>query len=145
MKNKKTNRGNNMKTKKINNLKMNDQVYKLRRSVIEIIYDAKNNGIELPRIEVRVGTAVQGSEHVLGVARMNKNQIWITEKAINRNTDYLRHVVFHEICHAVYGLDHDEKCPLMSSELDQPVNRKQALSILKKYAQNNNQQLNQVA
>ena len=31
----------NMKTKQIKNFKMNDAVYKLRRQVIELIYEAK--------------------------------------------------------------------------------------------------------
>ena len=137
---KKTKRS-NMKTKKIKNFDMSPEVYKLRKQVIELIYDAKNNGIDLPRIEVRIGSATKGNEHVLGVGRMSKKIIWITEKAINNSTDYLRHVVYHEIGHAVFGLEHNEKCPLMSSELDKPVSRKQALSILRKYAQGLNQQL----
>jgi len=138
---KKTQKGKNMKTKKIKNFDMSPEVYKLRRQVIELIYDAKNNGIDLPRIEVRVGSAKKGHEHVLGVGRMSKKIIWITDKAINNSSDYLRHVVYHEIGHAVFGLEHNEKCPLMSSELDKPVSRKQALSILRKYAQGLNQQL----
>ena len=133
--NKKTNTKETMKTKKIKNFDMNKETYKLRRQVIDLIYDAKNYGIDLPRIEVRIGSAKKGHEHVLGVGRMSKKIIWITEKAINNSTDYLRHVVYHEIGHAVFGLNHRESCPLMASELDKPVSRKQALSILKEYAQ----------
>jgi hypothetical protein len=133
MKNKK--KGIKMNTKKIKNFKMNDEVYKLRRQVINLIYEAKNFGIDLPRIDVRIGTAKKGHEQILGVGRMSDKKIWITEKAINHSTNYLRHVVFHEIGHAVFGLNHREDCPLMCSELDKPVTKKQALSILKEYAQ----------
>jgi len=143
--NKINNTKDNMKTKKIKNFKMDDEVYKLRRQVINLIYDAKNYGIELPRIEVRIGTAKKGHEHVLGVGRMSKRIIWITDKAINHSTNYLRHVVYHEIGHAVFGLNHREDCPLMSSELDKPVTKKQALSILKEYAQLIDQLNKQVA
>tara|TARA_Y100000004_G_C8864932_1_gene390717 strand:+ start:42 stop:479 length:438 start_codon:yes stop_codon:yes gene_type:complete len=145
MRNNKTNNEETMKTKKIDNYKMDKEVYKKRRQVIDLIYDAKNYGIELPRIEVRIGKAKKGHEHVLGVGRMSKRIIWITENALNRNTDYLRHVVYHEIGHAVFGLNHREDCPLMSSELDKPVTRKQALSILKEYAQLIDQLNKQVA
>lgn len=132
--NKTTNNEDKMKTKKIENFKMNKEVYKLRRQVIDLIYEAKNFGIELPRIEVRIGKPKKGHEHVLGVGRMTKRIIWITDNAINRSTEYLRHVVFHEIGHAVFGLEHDEKCPLMASEIDKPINRRQALLILEQYA-----------
>ena len=132
--NKKTNTKETMKTKKIKNFDMNKETYKLRRQVIDLIYEAKNYGIDLPRIEVRIGSAKKGHEHVLGVGRMSKKIIWITEKAINKNVEYLRHVVFHEIGHAVFGLDHDEKCPLMASEIGEPINRRQALLTLEQYA-----------
>ena len=132
--NKTTNNEDKMKTKKIENFKMNKKVYKLRRQVIDLIYEAKNFGIELPRIEVRIGKPKKGHEHVLGVGRMTKRIIWITDNAINRSTEYLRHVVFHEIGHAVFGLEHNEKCPLMASEIDEPINRRQALLTLEQYA-----------
>jgi hypothetical protein len=133
--NKKTTTGKTMNTKKIKNNKMNKDTYAKRRKVIDLIYEAKNFGIDLPRIDVRIGTAKKGHEQVLGVGRMSDKKIWITEKAINQNTNYLRHVVFHEIGHAVFGLNHREDCPLMCSELDKPVTKQQALSILKEYAQ----------
>ena len=44
-----------MKTKKIKNFKMNDNTYSLKRKVIDLIYEAKRGGVNLPRIEVRVG------------------------------------------------------------------------------------------
>ena len=106
-----------MKTKKIKNFKMNDAVYKLRRQVIELIYEAKRGGVRLPRIEVRIGEQKAKHKNVLGCARMQGNQMWITKDAIDLGTDTLRNVVFHEIAHAVYGTKLDEKCPLMQSAL----------------------------
>ena len=130
MKNKK--RKDNMKTKYIENFKMNKEVYKLRRQVIDLIYQAKNYGINLPRINVRIGVPTKGNENTLGVG--GGKSIWITEKAINKSADYLRHVVFHEIGHAVFNLPHNEKCPLMASTLSSPCTRTQALEILKGYS-----------
>tara|TARA_R100001509_G_scaffold115152_1_gene70256 strand:- start:238 stop:660 length:423 start_codon:yes stop_codon:yes gene_type:complete len=131
----KTKKDKKMITKIIKNYEMSPEVYKLRRQVINLIYKAKNAGVNLPRIDVRIGSANKGHDNVLGVGRLSKNQIWITERAISKSQNYLAHVVYHEIGHAVFGLEHDEKCPLMKSIIDKPVTMKQALSILKKYAQ----------
>jgi len=123
-----------MKTKEVNNYDMNSYVYKLRRQVINLIYEAKNFGVKLPRINVRIGTATKGNENMLGLAQMQgAKNIWITDKAY-KSTDYLRHVVFHEIGHTVFKLDHNEKCPLMSHKLSKPCSKEEALKILKAYA-----------
>jgi len=92
---------------------MNNSTYNQRRQVIEIIYDLKKS-INLPRIDVRI---TNQHERILGVARMEDNIIWITENALNESKNYLRHVVAHEIGHAVFGLKHDESCPLMKHTL----------------------------
>ena len=125
-----------MKTKKIKNFKMNDAVYKLRRQVIELIYEAKRGGVRLPRIEVRIGEQKAKHKNVLGCARMQGNQMWITKDAIDLGTDTLRNVVFHEIAHAVYGTKHDEKCPLMQSALNTILNKADCLKHLIKYQTN---------
>ena len=44
-----------MKIKKIKNFDMNKNTYALRRKVINLIYEVKNSGVNLPRIEVRIG------------------------------------------------------------------------------------------
>ena len=77
-----------MKTKQIKNFKMNDAVYKLRRQVIELIYEAKKEIKDLPRIEVRIGEA--RNHNVLGVAKLSKKQIWITKRAVDMSQDALR-------------------------------------------------------
>ena len=127
-----------MKTKKIKNFKMNDEVYKLRRQVIDLIYEAKRGGVNLPRIEVRVGEQSSAKhKNVLGCAKMSNNQMWITKDAIDLGSDILRNIVFHEIAHAVYGTEHDESCPLMCSALneDAVLNKEDCLKHLLKYQQ----------
>ena len=147
--NKTNNKGKMMNTTFIKNDKMNKDTYKLRSRVMELIYEALDHGIKLPRINVRIGQPTKGNENTLGVG--GKKWIWITRNAMNKSTDkalsqdYLRHVVFHEIGHAVFNLPHDENCPLMASKLSSPCTKSQALSILKKYAQSNNQPIKQVA
>jgi uncharacterized protein with PhoU and TrkA domain len=121
-----------MKTKQIKNFKMNDAVYKLRRQVIELIYEAKKEIKDLPRIEVRIGEA--RNHNVLGVAKLSKKQIWITKRAVDMSQDALRNIVFHEIVHAVTGFGHDEKCPLMKSTMDgYLLNKTECMKYLKGY------------
>ena len=125
-----------MKTKQIKNFKMNDITYKKRRQVIDLIYEAKKEIKDLPRIEVRIGEARK--KNVLGVAMLKDYKIWITDDAINMGEDVLRNVVFHEIVHAVTGFGHDEKCPLMKSTMDgYLLNKKQCMKYLKKYIKEN--------
>jgi len=121
-----------MKTEEFNNYKMNDEVYQLRRRVIELIYEVKKTIKDLPRIDVRVGESVN-CKNMLGLAEVGNCKIWITEKAINKGTDYLRHVVYHEIAHAVYGARHNPKCPLMSPKLSQPADYDTLIKCLASY------------
>ena len=132
--NKLTKRENKMKTKQIKNNKMNDATYIQRRKVIDILYEARDHGIKLPRINVRIGNPTEGHKNVLGVGgRLN---IWITEKAIDRGYNYLLHVTLHELCHAVYNLDHDENCKLMASSIGTPCDAREAWAIFKRYSYN---------
>ena len=120
-----------MKIKEIRNHKMNNNTYSLRRKVIDLIYEVKNSGCDLPRIEVRIGEARKST--ILGVAMLKDCKIWITEEAIDMGADALRNVVYHEIVHAVTGFGHDEKCPLMCATLVETLNQKDCLRILKQY------------
>ena len=110
-KNKSTNRGTNKK--------MNNDVYKQRRQVMDFIYRAKNllkdNNIQLPRIDIRIIdlTKEAAGRGVLGVARMNDNIVWIPETTLNKKS--LHAVVFHEIIHAALGIDHIKSCKLMNA------------------------------
>jgi hypothetical protein len=121
-----------MKVAQIKNHKMNDLVYKKRRQVINLIYEVKKEFLSFPRIEVRIGEA--RDHNVLGVAKLSKKQIWITDRALNMSQDALRNIVYHEIVHAVTGFGHDDMCPLMKPSLDgYLLNKKQCMKYLKKY------------
>jgi|TARA_R100001463_G_scaffold32952_4_gene73602 hypothetical protein len=114
-----------MKTKNFKNYKMNDDVYKIRRQIIDIIYQAKKIA-ELPRIDVRVGEA---RHNILGIARMGDCKIWID---VSKSGDNLLQVVLHEICHAVWSIEHDDNCPLMSPTA-KTMSDKKAWKCFKKY------------
>jgi len=93
------------------NLKMNSDTYALRRKVMDVIYDVKRMVPDLPRINVRITKA---HERTLGRGEMGRGYvIWITEETAKGSALRLRHVTLHEILHTVYGVDHDETCPLM--------------------------------
>jgi hypothetical protein len=126
------NKRRNMKVAQIKNHKMNDLVYKKRRQVMNLIYEVKKEFLSFPRIEVRIGEA--RDHNVLGVAKLSKKQIWITDRALNMSQDALRNIVYHEIVHAVTGFGHDDMCPLMKPSLDgYLLNKKQCMKYLKKY------------
>jgi len=114
--------------KGMDNKKMNPETYVLRRKVIDIIYDLKEI-IALPRIRVRITD--DSVDSVLAVARMNKDSIWVSERAINYGKNGLKHIVVHEIAHAVFGLPHDKKCPVMSPVIKTPATDIQISKFLK--------------
>jgi hypothetical protein len=101
------------------NKQMNQDTYKLRRQVMDYIYRAKNifksEGVEMPRINIRITDLEDPKSLVLGTARMGgDNIIWIPSKTLERNLD-LQEIVYHEIVHTVFGEGHIEDCPLMKS------------------------------
>ena len=110
----------------LHNKRMNNQVYQLKRNVINIIYDLKRY-VNLPRITVRV---TDNQDNLLGRARMNDNIIWIPENTFN--SKYLYQVVLHEILHAVYGIKHDNNCDLMC-EYVKNITKEKALNIFLSY------------
>ena len=121
-----------MKTREIKNFKMDAEVYKKRRQVIDLVYEIKKEIKSLPRIEVRIGEA--RDHNVLGVAQLSDCKIWITDRILKMSEDALRNVVFHEVVHAVTGFGHDDKCPLMKPTLDgYLLNKNQCMKYLKKY------------
>jgi hypothetical protein len=107
--------------------KMNDQNYLLRKKVINIIYDL-NKIVKLPRIEVRI---VSGGEDLCGYAYMNANVVHMNESHMNKT--YFYQVVLHEILHAVLGIEHDEKCDLMSAYVKTELTDARALELFLKY------------
>ena len=124
-----------MKSKLVKNKKMNNEVFKLRQKVMDIIYDLKKD-LDLPRITVRI---TDNNGAILGVGTMNeKVAIWITDLAFSYSYKKLYHVVAHEIGHAVYKLEHDEDCPLMKATVNKGISKKKILEVLKKAERNKN-------
>ena len=80
-----------MKVAQIKNHKMNDLVYKKRRQVMNLIYEVKKEFLSFPRIEVRIGEA--RDHNVLGVAKLSKKQIWITDQTIQ----FLGFLAFNQV------------------------------------------------
>ena len=97
--------------------KMNDNTYKLRRMVINIIYEL-NNHLKakklnpLPRIEVRIVEEHKCKRTVGGYAYIGENIIHIPEKTLNYNYKTILRVVMHEVLHGI-GFHHDENCHIM--------------------------------
>jgi hypothetical protein len=120
-------------TNLLKNKEMSGDTYKLRRQVMELIYEAKEllNG-NMPRITIRIAEH-NGQSNALGVGRMGKNIIWIEEKTLKM--EYLREVVYHELCHAIWAINHNEECPLMSSTVGKkPLKKSEVQKLFLKYA-----------
>ena len=124
-----------MTTEGYQNKKMDSSVYAERRIVMDYIYKAKNllrkNGIEMPRVDIRITTPVNG-EIACGKARMQGNIIWINERYIKSR--YLYQVVLHELCHTLWGIDHDNDCLLMHPNVQSKLTSANAEKIFLKYA-----------
>lgn len=79
--------------------KMNSDVYKLRRRVIDLIYEIKEL-VDLPRVEVRI---TDNHESILGQGTKGqfrgRSWIWISERAIKASEFDLRTIVYHEVLH----------------------------------------------
>lgn len=104
--------------KGFSNKRMNEVVYAERRQVMNHIYKAKNllraNGIQMPRVEIRITEVDRHQTSAVGLARMNGFVIWIPADALKRFTEaQVYQIVLHELCHALWGIDHDTKCKLM--------------------------------
>lgn len=111
-------------------MRMNDDVYVLRRKVIEIIYEA-NRRLQakghprLPRQEVRVVDGGTGTE--LGYAYLGRNIVHIVRSTCEGKRGdtpthtVLLHTVLHELLHSVLNVRHIESCPLMSTYHDYTV------------------------
>ena len=120
-------------TKNFTNFKMDNEVYKLRRKVMDFIYELKNEGFKLPRIDVRIGTDKDCT--ILGKARLKDNIIWIAKKCVgDSNSNFIRTTVYHELLHAIYGCNHVKGCPIMSAvQPEVAVNKLKSIEIFKKY------------
>ena len=122
-------------------MRMNDQVYALRRKVIDIIYEANrrlqaNGHPRLPRQEVRI---VDGGKcSTLGYAWLGANIVHIVRGTCegHRDTDThteLLYTTLHELLHSVRGVEHTESCPLMSTYHDYTVTDERAWELFLGY------------
>jgi hypothetical protein len=105
--------------KGFNVVKMDDEIYKLRRNVINVIYEIKDMFPSIPRQVVRIverdmtEDTHDGWHLACGYAGLGANYIHITKKwsQIDR---YIYELVAHELVHSIVAFGHDDKCPLMS-------------------------------
>ena len=95
-------------------MKMDADVYKLRRKVINVLYDLKRDGFDLPRIEVRI---VKDCKDAMAYAYIGKNIIHVDMYWLLKFKD-TKLLVMHEIGHAVFGLGRIEGCTLMDCNRD---------------------------
>lgn len=116
----------------LKNKTMNNEVYLLRRRVLNQIYLLKRF-VNLPRITVRI---TEDHHELIGMGTMDHNvTIWITEKACKFDDKNLLHLVAHEIGHAVYKKTHNDSCPLMKQGLtiEKPANLETIVKVLKSF------------
>jgi len=122
-------------TEGFKNKRMNDKTYAERRIVMEYIYKAKNllrkNGMQMPRVDVRIATREQG-ETAVGKARMRDNIIWMPEDYLKSRFTY--QVVLHELCHALWGIEHNNDCPLMHPNVQITLSNSKAEELFLSYA-----------
>jgi hypothetical protein len=96
---------------------MSAEVYLLRRNVMNVLYEIKNRGITIPRIEVRIVDTSNAQKGLMGYAYTLKNIIHIAQKWALVPSLTLKCLVLHEVLHAVKGTQHVDGCPLMAATM----------------------------
>jgi len=110
---------------KMPTLNMGDVTYKLRKRVMSFIYEAKKLA-NFNRVDIRI--TENSKDGCLGLAAMaggksNGHAILIPIESVKMNDDKLRHIVFHELLHAVKNIKHDSNCPLMQPALNSQTSK----------------------
>lgn len=125
----------NFKAPNHTNRDMNPETYALRRKVIGFVYEAKELlGDSFKRVDVRITDCSE--PRTLGTAKMGDCIMWIPASTLSKKNDLaVRHVVFHELAHAIFAAEHNNKCPLMAPVIND-TSRKQQDAALKKIASN---------
>jgi len=134
----------NDKCKEFINNEMTPETYKKKKKVVRVLYELRDLGFIIPRIDVRIGK----SKHynTLALARLNNNIMWISERAVEQTENKFYHTILHEIIHTIYGCEHDEKCHLMSTYQPKVVySKNKLLTIFKNYYNKYNNIIKQVA
>jgi len=98
---------------------MSPEVYALRTKVMGFLREAKAVA-DFPRVDVRITDCDRSA---LGTARMGDHIIWIPASSVGRPD--LRHIVFHEILHAVKAVEHVRGCPLMDAYISPTTSEQQ--------------------
>ena len=99
----------------LKNKVMNKDTYQLRRKVMSFIYEIKNIVPDTPRVDVRITDShdTDSNAKIVAQARLKDKVIWISDYIINKPENVFRNTVYHEMLHAVYGIGHDNDCPVM--------------------------------
>jgi predicted SprT family Zn-dependent metalloprotease len=98
----------NTTTRNAKMLKMDDNIYQLRRKVMDVLYEIKNRGYNIPRVEVRV---VSEDTEACAYAYLGKNIIHFNKKYMGVSN--FTQVVLHEVVHASFGVGEVVGCRLM--------------------------------
>lgn len=111
-------------------LKMDDNVYALRRKVMDVLYQIKRRGYSIPRIEVRI---VDGSTEACAYAYLGQNIAHFNKNYINRKN--FTQIVLHEVVHATFGIGEVVGCKLMhcSEFWNNNVSESEAWELFEKY------------
>lgn len=114
---------------------MNDKLFQFRRECIVLLYEFREIvGFDLPRIKVRMVDFEESG--TLGKCWIGKDYIAISTSLMEESKGALRHVVWHELCHAYFSAKHVDSCPLMNAKVNmkRPVTKAQAIKAIKKLA-----------
>ena len=114
-------------------LPMSAEVYLLRRNVMNVLYEIKNRGIVIPRIEVRIVDTSNAQKGLMGYAYTLKNIIHIAQKWALVPSLTLKCLVLHEVLHAVKGTQHVDGCPLMAATLQKIESEESIWTAFEKY------------
>jgi predicted SprT family Zn-dependent metalloprotease len=89
---------------------MNDETFALRRKVMNVLYEIKKRGFNLPRIEVRILDHTEACAY----AYLGKNICHFNRKyMIPKYESLFVQIVLHEVIHATFGVGEVIGCRLM--------------------------------
>lgn len=115
-----------MKCTQLVNRELGYLTYSLECKVNQLIKEARRL-VKFPHVEVII---THDSNEALGVALMGGGIMWISERAT-----VSRAVVFHEILHAVFEVDHVKGCPLMDEKIDPRLDKELCDALFIKYTE----------
>ena len=117
-------------------LKMNNNTYDLRRKVMNVLYEIKKNGYNIPRVEIRI---LSEETDACAYAYTGKNIVHVNKEYISDKYEYLfTQIILHEIVHAVFGIGQVKGCKLMHCEKfwDNKPTKEIAWKLFAKYYKN---------